>query len=117
MQPRGSLETGGTVSHSAIALAVKMGARHVLLLGMDYGGYPGGKVYADGVEHKGDFDGQTQGRTLMGSHGEPIEMTLVLIGHLRWTEGFIERNSQVRFDNVSKIGARIEGAGELHGTE
>jgi hypothetical protein len=107
--PRQNLWTEGTVTHSAIDLAVQCGAARVSLFGLDFG-YPGGVSHATGTPdfmrvRKGDH-----GRTLLDGWGNVISSDLNLMTYLRDIEQYIELHPEVEFFRADRRGASLEGA-------
>jgi len=106
--PRGVLHSGGSVIHPAIDLAVKMGARNVILMGADFA-FPGNKT------HTGWHDGtlapsvQTARHWVHNGHGNRVATTLNFAGYLCELERYIERHPEVFFWNTCKEGAHIQG--------
>ena len=110
--PRQNLWTDGTVTHSAIDLAVRCGASRVTLFGLDFG-YPGGVSHTVGTPdfmrvRKGDH-----GRTLLDGFGNVISSDLNLMTYLRDIEQYIKRHPEVEFLRADRRGANLEGAAWL----
>lgn len=105
--PRGVLLSSGSVLHTAVDLAVNMGAAAVILFGADLA-FPGGVRYAKGA---GWQEEQTRGMQhwVLDGHGKQVETTPALRGYLRDLESYIKTKRGVRFYNSSLDGARIEG--------
>ncbi|MBX7195960.1 MAG: DUF115 domain-containing protein [Sandaracinaceae bacterium] len=103
---RGVLFCSGTVAHTAIDLAVKMGARTVRLAGLDLA-YPGGATHAEGAAFGARRD---RGSVSVESvRGELVPTDLNFLGYLRDLERYIAKHPEVRFVNGSLAGARIRG--------
>lgn len=103
----GELFCSGTVTHTAVDLAVKMGARDVVLVGADFA-YPGGNTHAEGTPFR-----RAIGRSKVvveSVGGERIPTDVNLLGYLRDLERYIGQAASVRFWNASTEGARIDGA-------
>ncbi|MBV1788869.1 DUF115 domain-containing protein [Marinobacterium sp. D7] len=103
---RSVLFCSGTVTHCAVDLAVKMGAEEVRLVGADFG-FPGGFSHAEQTDHRQQQVGETQ---VMSGAGVLIDSTPALVGYLRDLEAYIELNPDVRFVQMSNLGAAIAGA-------
>lgn len=104
----GRLFNSGSVTHSAVDLAVKMGVTEVELIGCDFA-YPNGQThtgYADG--ELGASAKHTRYR-VTASNGEPVATEPNMAMYLRSLEDYIRRHPQVGFINVSTIGAKIAG--------
>ncbi len=110
--PRGKLITFGSVIHSAIDLAVKMGFGEVILLGTDFG-FPEGKVYAKGQDHPYMESFLNSQHWVLNGYGEKITTMLNYRGYLRDLERYIATKPEVVFLNGSKKGASIEGTSYL----
>jgi hypothetical protein len=106
--PRGCLWTEGTVTHSAVDLAVRMGAAEVLLFGVDFG-YPGGESHARSAPDWRGGAGVAAGRTVLDGEGRRLASDTNLIGYLRDLEGFVRRHPAVRFRKAGRRGAAMEG--------
>ena len=103
---RAELYTGGSVIHPAVDLAVKLGAKQVVLLGADFG-YPEGVFSVYGRAAPEDDGGR--GYTVANGHGEQIPSVLSFQGFLRDLEDYIAQHPSVRFFNTSREGAKIAG--------
>ena len=111
LHPKGKLFASGSVLHSAVDLAVQMGAERVVLLGADLA-FPDGQRYVKGAGW-GDEAVQSSSHWVLDGFGRRIATTPSLRGYLRDLERYIEKNPQVNFFNISKNGARIKGANFL----
>lgn len=112
--PKGKLYSSGTVFHPAVDLAVRTGARKIVLLGADFA-YPDGMSHVSGSAH-------SQSRTLRpgdpwvpDGFGEKIATAANLRGFLRDLEDYIALWPQVQFVNASRKGALIQGTSYLEG--
>lgn len=105
--PLATLFCSGTVAHTAVDLAVRLGARDVLLSGADFA-FPGGRSHADGTAYARAVSGPRV--PVESVSGDLIETDINLLGYLRDLEAYIEAHSEVRFWNASRVGAAIRGA-------
>jgi hypothetical protein len=107
--PRGRLYAEGTVAHPAVDLAVRMGASHVVLAGLDCA-YVGGRTHAPGAPRDASV-GEHRGARLAleNGRGELVWSDMNLVGYLRATEAFIASHPEVRISVTSLDGARIRG--------
>jgi hypothetical protein len=105
--PRGRLFSSGSVLHTAVDLAVRMGAAEVILFGADLA-FPGGIRYARGAGWQESEAGGMQHWVLDG-HGNQVDTTAAFRGYLRDLESYIKAKPGVRFFNSSLDGARING--------
>ena len=112
--PRGELVTDSSVSISTASLALKLGAKRILLLGLDFAhvnGQSHGKgaqsvVEAPGFDPISCLDWRTE-----SFRGERLATTPKLLIHCRAMETLIERAPDVEFKTLSDLGARIDGVG------
>ncbi len=108
--PRPSLYCSGTVVHTAIDLAVRMGAREVVLLGVDFS-YPEGKSHAVGAVAASRIAGESSHRfTTRNGRGRPVPTDANFLGYIRDLEQYLARHPEVRFLKRGKAGADLQGA-------
>lgn len=105
---KGVLHVSGSVLHAAVDLAVKMGARQVVLFGADF-------AFVDDRAHAGWDSGvlSPQFATsdwVLNGHGQRVKTLLNLRGYLCELERYIAANPLVTFLNSSREGAMIKGA-------
>ena len=106
--PRGILWSSGSVTHAAVDLAVRMGARRVELFGADFA-TPRGRTHVQGMPW-GEKVSADATRTLVQSgRGHEIPSMPNLLGYLRDLEGYVERHPEVDFVNAGRDGALIRG--------
>lgn len=103
--PHSALFCSGTVTHSAVDLAVRMGAAEVRLVGTDFG-FPGGFSHASNTTQRRQLSGFTQ---VENGEGGLIDSTPALVGYLRDLEDYIECHPEVDFVSMSDQGAAIAG--------
>ncbi|WP_168927404.1 motility associated factor glycosyltransferase family protein [Nitrincola alkalilacustris] len=106
-----ALFCSGTVTHSAIDLAVQMGAREVRLVGADFG-FPDGYTHVEHASKRRKANGQVE---IENGHGDLIESKPALVAYLRDLESYIALYPKVRFVSMSPEGARIDGAIQFNG--
>ncbi len=109
--PRGFLHCSGTVTHTAVDLAVKMGAAEVVLVGADFC-YPGGASHMEGAAQREDvknIDGHARPWVING-RGQRVPSRMDMVGFLRDLELYIARHKKVTFINAGRDGAEIAGA-------
>ncbi|SHH17864.1 motility associated factor glycosyltransferase family protein [Ferrimonas marina] len=108
----GVLVNGGVVTHSALDLAVQMGAEEVELYGCDF-------AYVDGRTHTGYEEGELNAYhknatfTVLGQNGERLPTEGPFARALYFMESYIANRPQVRFINTGTIGALIKGTVSL----
>lgn len=103
------IRTGGTVTSLAVEIAAYMGAKTIELIGVDLA-YANNKSHAGGTMHEKE---KNIGQAMMeveGVSGEMVKTTRVLKGYISEIEEQIQRHSDIKFINRSKIGAKIQGA-------
>lgn len=104
---KGGLFCAGTVTHAAVDLAVRLGAREVTLVGADFC-FASGKAHAGAAPLKASRAGA--GPSALNGHGERVPSTLALLGYLRDLEAYIAATPQVRFFKWGREGAELRGA-------
>ena len=106
----GRLFSDGSVIHSAIDLAVRMGAARIILIGVDF-------ATPDDQSHAADSVAQTtiQGPrlTVVDGHGDRVSSIRNLIAYLRSLERYVALHPEVAFLNTGRRGAQIAGTGWL----
>ncbi len=107
--PRAKLFSGGSVIHSAVDLAVKIGAREVLFLGADFA-FTHNRSHAHDIEYAAVLNTQNTAHWVFNSRGEKVPTLANLKGYLRDLEHYIATQPQVTFYTGSELGAKIEGA-------
>ncbi len=107
--PKGVLFSGGSVIHPAIDLAVKMGAKEVVICGADFS-FPNNKYHVKGSlqEHVGSEFMDSKYRVTNG-HGQQQATNLQFIQYLRHLVTYIEEHNTLKFYNASRDGAYIAG--------
>jgi hypothetical protein len=103
--PRGKLFSSGSVLHPAVDLAVKMGAKNVVLAGADFS-------FTKGQSHVAGSHLQLAVKTsvncwVLNSHGDRVPSIRNYVGYLRDLERYIAWRTGVQFFNASQEGARI----------
>ncbi|MCB1786271.1 MAG: DUF115 domain-containing protein [Gammaproteobacteria bacterium] len=108
--PRGELFIAGSVAHRAVDLACRMGAARVRLFGADFG-FPSGQIHAN-TDGPLEFyaNAAKAGATALNGHGEPIATMNNFNGYRVGLEQYIAAHPEVDFINMSRDGARIQGA-------
>lgn len=108
--PKSELFVAGSVSHPTVDLAVKMGAKRIVLFGADFG-FPNGKIHAN-EDAPIDFyaNAAKAGAMTRNGHGEMIGSLASFNGYRLGLEDYIARHPQIDFLNMSRDGAFIRGA-------
>ncbi len=105
--PRSKLFSSGSVLHTAVDLAVRMGAAAVILFGTDLA-FPGGIKYARGAGWQ-EAEAEGMQHWVLDGHGNQVDTTAAFRGYLRDLESYIRTKPGVRFYNSSLDGAHIKG--------
>lgn len=108
----GALWTEGTVAHSAVDFAVRLGAAEVQLHGLDFG-YPGGESHARQTPDWQPQRRTERGRTVLDGTGRRLASDANLITYLRDLEGYVARHPEVRFRKTGRRGAALTGVAWL----
>lgn len=107
----GDLFSGGTVAHSMMDLACKMGARTVYLAGLDFS-YPGDASHVDGARAPFLVAGQSQGwreKTRNGL-GERVTTSAEMMQYSRIAEDMIAERPTVEWFKMGRQGVPLKGA-------
>ncbi|MCF6178006.1 MAG: DUF115 domain-containing protein [Geopsychrobacter sp.] len=105
--PRGKLFSSGSVLHSAVDLAVQMGAAEIILFGADLA-FPGGQKYTPGAGWQ-ELEISRRRQWVLDGQGQKVETIPCFRGYLRDLEDYIARQTEVLFYNCSLQGAHIRG--------
>lgn len=101
-------ETGGSVSTTAIDIALRFGCSQLLLLGMDLG-FTNGMSHSKGTADEHHIQIFADQRMVKAVQGEEIATSKNLDIYRNWIERRISREKQIEIVNVSN-GAVIQGA-------
>lgn len=110
--PKGILFSSGSVLHSALDLAVKIGASKVILLGADFS-FPDGKTHVAGSPVSREKQEGITHHWVLNGHGKRVATSANLRWYLRDLEKYIARYPHIHVINGSREGARIEGTSYL----
>lgn len=99
--------SGGTVSYTALELAIHTNPRTVYLVGLDLG-YPMDQKYAQGVTQQNEAD-DAKLFCVEAMDGRYVKTDLHLNTYREGIEGLIARTPDIRFYNLSERGALIRG--------
>ena len=106
---RGTLFAGGTVTASAVDLAVQMGCNPVLTIGLDLCFADNGTTHAHHTMYDGRrLDVQSLLR-VPGNFQESVYTSNQFHCYIHFLEEYLERNPRTQFINVNHGGARIRG--------
>jgi hypothetical protein len=107
-QPRSVLYTGGSVAHTATALAILLGITKIILVGFDF-------CFAKGESHIQNNPLKQRvpdnpDYWLFNGYNKKVPSLLNLVGYKEAMEEFIAAHPTVRFYNTGREGAQIKGA-------
>ena len=112
--PKGVLFSSGTVIHSAIDLAVKIGSHKVIFMGVDFA-LPTGQTHTHNAVNA-ETQKTESNYTLEDGHGKRVATSIGFILYLRDLENYIEQHPEIRFINTGRDGALIKGTQWLEET-
>ncbi len=109
--------SGGSVAHSAIDIALRMGFDKIVLLGQDLS-FKDRKTHASGTMYDGDIVGNDDEETLVkkgflwlkGNYQEKVLSNPSFYTFLASLERYIHMHPEVQFINCTSGGALIKGA-------
>ena len=103
--------SGGTVTANAIMFAVKFHAKAVYLVGVDLA-FPGGLSHASDTlqRHQADV---SRMRQIPGVGGQTVYADDLFVGYRENIENYIQKHQEIRWYNLSAIGAHIGGTIEI----
>ncbi|MBN1676885.1 MAG: motility associated factor glycosyltransferase family protein [Kiritimatiellae bacterium] len=107
--PKGLIAACGTVTASAMDLAVKMGCNPVLTVGMDLSFSDDGTTHANGTIYEGRRLDPTQLRAVPGNYQDDVLTTSQFHCYIRLIEQYVQKHPRTRFVNLTTRGARIAG--------
>lgn len=113
--PRGKLFSSGSVLHPAVDLAVKMGAKNVVLAGADFS-FTKGQSHVAGSHLQLAVQTRTNCWVLNG-HGVRVPSMRNYVGYLRDLERYLAWRTGVRFFNASQEGACIASTHAFDGEQ
>ena len=111
--PRGKLFASGSVFHPAVDLCVKKGAKKIYMVGADFA-FPDDHTHVEGSSFNRSLSstGELPGvfTRVRNGEGKEIKTQSSFLGYLTELEDYISRRPEVKFINMSRKGARINGA-------
>lgn len=102
---------GGTVTAMAIEVANRFGANQIYLVGVDLA-FPNGITHATGTMDRSTKNLE-QLIPVEGVGNQIVYTERVFIGYRNWIEEMITITPQIKYYNMSRIGAKIVGAEEV----
>jgi len=107
--PKGSLVAAGTVTTSAVDLALKMGCNPVLTTGFDLSFGEDGTTHADNTIYHGSRLDPNRLIRVPGNAGADVLTTEQFRCYILLAQDFIRERPETRFVNLTDKGARIDG--------
>lgn len=108
-QPQSVLYSGGSVAHTAAALAVLLGATEVVMVGYDFC-FAYGKSHLKNNPLGEEVDMNAAVSWVINGHGKRVPSSLNLVTYKDAMEEYIAANPHVKFYNTGREGAAIRGA-------
>jgi hypothetical protein len=108
-ESKGSLVAAGTVTASAVDLAVTMGCDPVVTIGFDLSFCEDGTTHADGTMYDGHRVEERRLVPVPGNYRDEVYTTEQFRCYILLMQHYIESRPNTRFYNVTDSGARIEG--------
>lgn len=109
------LPIGGTVTSTAIVLAVRFHAKAIYLMGVDLS-YPSGISHATDTPMRMQMDVSGLWR-IPGVRGQIVYSDRQFATYLNWISTYIQLHQDIRWYNLSEVGAHIEGTIEVGSDE
>ncbi|MCP2006018.1 uncharacterized protein DUF115 [Buttiauxella sp. JUb87] len=106
--PKALLNSGGSVIHPAIDLAVRMGCGEITLLGADFA-FPGGKTHTGWDVGALNTTLEQAKHWVLNGHDQRISTNVSFTGYRIQLERYIATHPEVSFWNGSREGAAISG--------
>lgn len=99
-------DTGGSVTTTALSVAVKSGAKEVIFIGLDLA-YTDGYAHATGTSSRSvDTNGRIR---VKGVNGDEVYASNVFIIYRNWIENEIKKHPDIEFIDATEGGAKIAG--------
>lgn len=103
------VETGGSVSTTALDIAIRMGGNPVIFVGQDLA-YTDNKHHCLGSSHENVETKHLKNMRIVKNYlGEELPTTLGMLSFKRWIQKRVSREQQITFINATEGGAFIEG--------
>ena len=106
--PSKTLEVHGSVVLSAVDFAKKLKGKNIYFSGFDFSFF-GDKTHLNDSVRNEKVKNITSNDMIINGHGGFNASNLSMKGFLRDLEEYIKRNSNIKFINCSRLGAKIEG--------
>ena len=98
---------GGTVTSLGIEIAIRFGAEKIFLVGVDLA-YPNGVSHASNTMDR-EIKETAGMHVIEDVNGNEIHTTNVFLSYREWIEDRIQETANIKYYNMSKIGAKIKG--------
>lgn len=102
-----TIQTGGTVAHSMVDLAYKMGADPIVLVGQDLA-YEKGKTHASGTTYEGD---KVESKNLLeveSVYGDKVKTDKSFLSMLSYFNNYFSKRPNRTYIDATEGGAKIE---------
>lgn len=106
---KGMLPLGGSTSHAALHLAIRMGANPITLIGQDLA-FSQNKTHCDGVATKMEISTDLDLIEVEGYYGDKVKTSSSLFTILKDFEKIIENHKGIEIFNSTEGGALIKNA-------
>lgn len=107
------VDTGGSVSTTALDIAIRLGGSPIIYLGQDLS-FPQNKHHCEDSFHANtDVTFLKNMRTVKGADGTVLPTTLGMLSFKRWIENRISSEQGITFINATEGGVRLEGFAHL----
>ena len=110
------LNSGGSVAHNALDLAIKMGADPIVFIGQDLA-YTDDKTHSKGtIYENNNLEDEKENKKIVSVkdiYGNDIMTSEILYNYLRWFENVIEHNNDRTYIDATEGGAKIKGTNIL----
>ncbi len=105
---KGAIYSGGTVSATAIDLAVKMGCNPVICTGLDLCAAADGTSHADNTMYHGHHEKEGSLIPTPGNYRETVYTNKQFFVYRELISAYVRNHTETRFINATDDGARIE---------
>lgn len=112
MQDIEKLNSGGSVAHNALDLAIKMGADPIIFIGQDLA-YTDDRTHSEGtIFENNSLEDEKENKKMVlikDIYGNNMMTSDTLYNYLKWFENVIENNNCTTYIDATEGGAKIEG--------
>jgi hypothetical protein len=100
------IQTGGTVAHSMVDLAYKMGANPIILAGQDLA-YSEGKTHASGTTYENQQSNNKNLIEIDGINGDKVLTSKAFMTMLSYFNNYFDKHSDRKYIDATEGGAKI----------